>query len=151
MNVTSKKIMSRLCEIIHKEWAGECGAKVSIADDPGHAVDLLTAGQSGGCAVVIFYMSDTQAVSGIPGNTVLDANIRVGIVQKTGLEVRAGNRASPVLDKVDGLRKFLAGHSDMEGLLDPLEYTGMTPIQVSEGRALNGYALNYRARYAFDV
>jgi len=150
MNVSSQKMMALLFDKINKDWATKYGARVSVAEDPGHAVDLLTAGQPGGCAVVIFYMSDTPA-SDVPGNTMLDATIRIGIVQKIGLEVRAGKRASPVLDKVDALRRFLGENAEFDGLANPLEYMGMTPIQVGEGRALNGYALSYRATYAFEI
>ena len=150
MNTTATKILENLAGTITEGWAGQHGAKVSVAEDPGHAVDLLTAGQQSGCAVVVFYMSDTPA-SDIPGNTMLDATIRVGVVQKIGLEVRGGKRASPVMDKIDKLRKFLAGNAEIEGLADPLAYSGMTPVQSVEGRALNGYALSYTATYAYEV
>lgn len=151
MNVKSKSILEGVCGLLKENWAGKHSARVSVADNPGHAINLLTQGL-GGVSAVVFYMSDTPTVSSFPGNTMLDATVRIGVVQKTSLEVRDGSGASPILDVVDDLRKYMAGvASKVEGLADPLEYKGMTPIQMADGRALDGYALSYLARYAFDV
>ena len=151
MNTTVQKVMADLCEKIGTRWASSHGAGVTVAEDPAHAIDLLMAGQSNGCAVVIFYMSDTPTTSEFSGNTMVDATIRVGIVQKNGLALRDGRRAPAVLEKVDAFRRFMARNADVEGLAQPLEYAGMAPVVQAEGRALNGYALSYTARYAFEI
>ena len=126
-------------------------SKVTIAEDPAHALELLAAGRAGGCAIVMFYLSDATDGEDFAADTRIDAVIRIGIVQQPGLKIRDGQAAPTVMNMVDSFRAWIATQS-FEGLLDGgLAYRGMTHIPSGAGNALHGYALTFGALYAYDI
>lgn len=144
-------LIDELARLIESEWAPGAKASVTVAEDPAHALELLSAGRSGGCALVLFYLSDAADGDEFAEDTRLDAQIRIGIVQQPGLKLRDGKSAPPVLEKVDRFRAWMSGQ-EFAGLLDGgLKYKGMTHIPSGSGSALHGYALTYGALYAYDT
>ena len=151
MNMTAFELMDAVARAIETAWAVDNKAGVTVAENPAHALELLTAGRAGGCSVVLFYLSDQRDGDEFEDDTRLDAQIRIGVVQKPGLGIRDGKATPTVLAIVDSLRKWLASQN-FEGLLNgSLEYRGMTHIPAGDGSALHGYALTYGAVYAYET
>lgn len=151
MNATATQILAELADAAAREWAPGCNAAVRIAEDPAHAVELLSAGKSGACAAVFFYVEDAPDGEEFAEDTRLAAQIRVGIVQHPGLRTRDGQAVPGVLARVDSFRAWLAGRS-FGGLLDGVfTYKGMRPIPSGNGSMLNGYALTWQALYAYET
>lgn len=151
MNATATGILGAFAAAA-AEWAKQAGnAEVRIAEDPAHAVDLLAAGKSGCCTAVFFYVSDEPDGDEMAEDVRLAATLRVGLVAHPGLKTRSGQNVPGVLAQVDGFRRWAAGLT-LDGLLDgTLEYKGMQPIPSGNGSMLNGYALTYSARYAYET
>lgn len=151
MNLGAFELMDAVARAIETGWATDNKANVTVAENPAHALDLLTAGRAGGCAVVLFYLSDQRDGDEFEADTRLDGQIRIGVVQKPGLGIMDGKATPPVLKIIDSLRKWLANR-EIEGLLDgTLDYRGMTHIPAGDGSALHGYALTYGAVYAYET
>ena len=149
MNVSAYSLVEGLAGRIKNDWAQSRHATVAIAEDPAHALELLSAGRPGGCAVVIFYLSDGARDD--VNDVELAAQLRVAIVQTPGLTLRDGRSAPPVLRLVDEMRQWL-DCIELEGLLGGgLYYQGMTHIATAAGEALHGYALTYEAIYARQI
>lgn len=151
MAMKSFDLIDAVASRMADEWAHQASARVTVAEDPAHALELLAAGRAGGCAAVAFYLSDEADADEFADDTRLDARIRIGIVQMPGLKLRDGSAAPAVLRVIDGFRAWMS-RQVFEGLLDGgLEYNGMTHIPSGAGSALHGYALTYRAVYAYDT
>lgn len=147
MNMTPSKVLQAFTELITNKWSADHNASVTVAADPAHAIELLSAGQNDGCAVVVFYGGDEPANDEFMEDTLLRPNIRIGVAQKQGLKVRDGRDAISVLDQIASLRKMLR-KENIEGLVEQAVYKGMMPLQYTDGRAMHGYALRYEPLYA---
>lgn len=150
MNMTPTQVLQGFETLIRNNWAGDHNARVTVADDPVHAIELLTAGQSNGCAVVLFYGGDDPADDLFTEDTLLRANIRIGVSQKRGLKQRDSNAVVSLLDQIASLRKMLRTET-IEGLIEDQAYKGMAPLTYPDGSAFNGYALRYTCMFADDV
>lgn len=136
---------------IGQNWSASKRAVIKIAEDPAHALDLLTAGAPGCCLIVLFYVSDTGSGDELFGDVRTDAQIRVAMTQAAGvLRKRDGETPPPVLQLQGELRSWLESRC-YEGVLEGLIYKGMQYIPTADGRALNGYAMTYGALYAHDI
>jgi hypothetical protein len=151
-NTTAYALMQAVAAALRTGWAGPLGATVTVAEDPAHALELLTAGRPDGVALVLFYLSDQLDGDDLDEDTRLAAAIRVAVVQRPGLKRRDGGDAPAVLEVADGLRAWVANAS-FDGLLagGRLKYRGMTHIPTTQGSALHGYALTVEALYAYDI
>lgn len=147
-NTSAFDLVEALAARIRDDWAQSRHATVAVAEDPAHALELLTAGRPGGCAVVIFYLSDGARDEF--NDVELAAQIRVAVVQSPGLTLRDGRAAPPVLRLVDEMRRWMDCVC-LDGLLGGLEYQGMTHIATANGQALHGYALTYEGIYARQI
>lgn len=149
-NTGAWRLADGIARAVERGWARP-GAAVRVAEDPAHALELLVAGRPGGCAAVVFYLSD-DCESGDEGHgNRVAALVRVALVQAPGLRLRGGRAAPRVLELVDDFRRWAAAR-EFDGVLGGrLEYRGMTHIPAAAGSALHGYALTYAARYAFEV
>jgi len=150
MNMTPSQLLSAYEELIRTKWAADNNARVTVADDPAHAIDLLSAGQTNGCAVVLFYGGDEPANDEFLEDTLLRPNIRIGVAQKQGLKIRDGRDSISVLDKIASLRKLIRTE-DITDLVSQAVYKGMVPLQYQDGSAMHGYALRYEPLYADEV
>lgn len=151
MNISATDLLNNLAGSIRNVWASDKRATVTVAADPAHAVELLTAGSANGCAVVIFYLSDLPDADEFDQDTRVAAQIRVAVVQNPGLTLRDGRKAPAVLRLIDDFRKWFAAQT-IEGTLDTtLKYKGMTHIPAAAGNALHGYAMTYEAVYAYET
>jgi CheY-like chemotaxis protein len=151
-NTTAYSIMQALAAALRSGWAAALGATVTVAADPAHALELLTAGRPDGVACVLFYLSDQADGDDMDEDTRVAAAIRVAVIQKPGLKRRDGGDSPAVLEVADGLRNWAASET-LTGLLSGgrLRYRGMTHIPTEQGSALHGYALTFEALYAYDV
>jgi hypothetical protein len=151
-NTTAYAIMQALAAALRSGWAADLGATVTVAADPAHALELLTAGRPDGVACVLFYLSDQADGDDMDEDTRVAAAIRVAVIQKPGLKRRDGGDSPAVLEVADGLRNW-AARETLTGLLSGgrLRYRGMTHIPTEQGSALHGYALTFEALYAYDV
>jgi hypothetical protein len=150
MNMTPTKVLTEFEALLLNKWAGDHGARVTVANDPAHAIELLTAGKTDGCAVVLFYGGDDPADDLFTADTLLRANIRIGVSQKQGLKLRSSDSVVTLLDQIASLRKTMATET-VEGLVDQAVYKGMAPLTYPDGQAFSGYALRYDVLYADDV
>lgn len=151
-NTTAGAILRTFAETIARGYALGRGASVSVAADPASALDLLTAGKPGGAAIVVFYLADTAVGDeGLPEDTLVECQIRVGVVRHRGLASRPVADAPGVIDDVDALRTWLAQQPADGTLTGVWEYAGMTYLQNNAGELLNGYALTYKALYAHEA
>lgn len=145
------ELLEAVAADLNQGWAAGHRAVVKVAEDPAHALDLLTAGAPGYCLVVLFYVSDKGDGDDVFGDVRTDAQIRVGMTQSAGvLRKRDGSTPPPVLRNQGELRKWLESRS-YAGVLEGLIYKGMQYIPTVDGKALNGYALTYGAIYAHDI
>jgi len=150
MNMTPTQVLTAFATLITEKWAADHGARVTVAADPAHAIELLSAGQSNGCAVVIFYGGDDPASDEFMEDTLLRPNIRIGVAQKQGLAIRDGRTLYGVLDQIASLRKLIRSET-IEGLVEQAVYKGMVPLQYQDGSSMHGYALRYEPLYADEV
>jgi hypothetical protein len=152
-NTTAYAIMQALAAALRSGWAADLGATVTVAADPAHALELLTAGRPDGVACVLFYLSDQADGDDMDEDTRVAAAIRVAVIQKPGLKRRDGGDSPAVLEVADGLRNWAANDTTLTNLLSGgrLRYRGMTHIPTEQGSTLHGYALTFEALYAYDV
>jgi hypothetical protein len=150
MNMTPSQVLQAFAELITTKWAADHKARVTVADDPAHAIELLSAGQTNGCAVVLFYGGDEPANDEFMEDTLLRPNIRIGVAQKQGLAIRDGRTVISVLEQISSLRKLIRTE-DITGLVSQAIYKGMVPLQYTDGSAMHGYALRYEPLYADEV
>ena len=147
MNASATMIVEAFAALLDAEFAERRGAKAVVAADPGHAVDLLTAGQMGSLAVVVWYDSDA-ADSEDGWDPRVRATLKAVVYRRQGMA--AGGQGTGTLELADALRKALSGAA-LDGSLDGIRYQGMTTVATAEGRMLNGYALNFGVVYAHEV
>lgn len=152
-NTTAYALMQALAAALRSGWADDLAATVTVAADPAHALELLTAGRPDGVACVLFYLSDQADGDDMDEDTRVSASIRVAVIQKPGLKRRDGGDSPAVLEVADGLRNWAANDTTLTGLLSGgrLRYRGMTHIPTEQGSALHGYALTFEALYAYDI
>jgi hypothetical protein len=150
MNMTPTQVLQAFETLIKDKWAVDHNARVTVANDPAHAIELLTAGQPNGCGVVIFYGGDDPADDLFTEDTLLRANIRIGVSQKQGLKLRTSESVVTLLDQIASLRK-LFGSNTLEDLVDQPVYKGMAPLTYPDSTAFSGYALRYDCMFADDV
>jgi hypothetical protein len=151
MNTNAYDLMQELADRITAGWAADNRASVAIAEDPAHALELLSAGRADGAALVLFYLNDAPDGDDFAEDTRVEAQIRVGIVQAPGLRLRDGKAAPRVLQVIDSFRRWFAGQRFASTLAETLAYRGMTHIPTAAGQALHGYAMTWAAGYAYDV
>jgi len=150
MNMTPSQVLQGFEKLIRDNWAADHNARVTVANDPAHAIELLTAGKTDGCAVVLFYGGDDQADDSFMEDTLLRCNIRIGVSQKQGLKLRDSDSVVTLLDQIASLRKMMRSET-IEGLVEPQVYKGMAPLTYPDGSAFSGYALRYDCLYADEV
>lgn len=150
MNMTPSQVLQAFADLINVKWAADHNARVTVAADPAHAIEMLSAGQANGCAVVLFYGGDEPAGDEVMEDTLLRPNIRIGVAQKQGLKIRDGRMVIDVLDQIASLRKLIR-NEDIEGLVEQAVYKGMVPLQYTDGSAMHGYALRYEPLYADEI
>lgn len=148
-NSTAYDVVTEIARTIKNSFAPDHRASVAVAEDPAHALELLSAGKSGGCAIVIFYLSDNSDDE--VDDVRVAAQIRVAIVQAPGLRLRDGQTAPSVLQVIDDFRKWIKTPDFQTVLGGALSYKGMTHIPSKSGEALHGYAMTYEAEYAYET
>jgi len=146
-NAGPAEILQSFAALVDEAFTAPRGVKPAIAGDPARAVDLLTAGQMGGLAVVVFYEGDTAAGDDHWDPRVL-ATVRAVVLRRQGLG--AGARGAEVLELAGELRRALSG-AGLAGVLGGVAYQGMAPVQTAEGRMLEGYSLKFGVLYADQV
>ena len=151
-NTTSYNLMVTVAEALAQTWAPDRKAKVAVAEDPAHALDLLTSGSgsSGGCSVVLFYLSDAKDGDEFEEDTRLVAQLRIGLVQNPGLVARDNGKVPAVLALTDSLKAWAAATPFAVLGNGFLRYAGMTHIPAAGGSALHGYAMTFEALYAYE-
>jgi hypothetical protein len=149
VNWTAYGLTDGVAQRIESGWAGSHRATVAVAEDPAHAVELLSAGKAGGATVVVFYLSDQADDEA--DDVRVDALIRVAVVQTPGLRQRDGRATPAVLQVVDDLRRWMGDQLFARLLGGRLGYRGMTHIPVASGAAMHGYALTFSAVYAYET
>ena len=151
-NTTPADILQELANAIEKGYAPAHSAQVTIAEDPAHAIELLSAGRPGGMTIVLFYLGDAGAGDeALPEDSLVSGQIRIGCVKHSGLEVRPGKKIPGVLNDAQTLRKFIRKITTKLTLSDGYEYAGMTYLKTEGGQLLHGYALTFTALYADEV
>lgn len=149
MNAAADDILRAFCRLAEGAFAAGRGARVVVAADPGHAVDLLTAGQMGSLAVVAYYEGDAADGEDF-WDTRVRATVRAVLYRRQGLGAGGDAGLAGTLALADELRGALAG-CELEGELGGLRYTGMTPAAAADGRMLNGYVLGFEVVYAHTI
>ena len=151
-NTTPADILEELAQKIEKGYASSHSAKVTIAADPAHAIELLAAGRPGGMSIVVFYLGDSSAGDeSLSVDTLVSGQIRVACVKHPGLDVRPGNRIPGVLTDSHTLRNFIRRISSTQTVTGVYEYAGMTYLKTEGSQMLHGYALTFNALYADEV
>jgi len=151
-NTSAGAIMAELASAIKKTFTPKHPAQVEIAEDPAHAIDLLAAGKSGGMSIVLFYLGDAGAGDDdLPEDVLVEGQIRIGVVKHQGLAVKPTSRVAPVLTEAEALRTFIARLLSKGTVTTGYEYAGMTYLKNNNGELLHGYALTYKALYAYEV
>jgi len=144
MNTQATDILRAFAALVDEAFAVPRGVRAVVAPDPGRAVELLTAGQMGGLAVVVFYEGDTAAGED-HWDPRVQATLRAVIWRRQGMG--AGGRDYEALALAEELRRAVRG-ADIPGALGGPAYMGMQPIQTMEGRLLEGYSLRFSVLYA---
>jgi hypothetical protein len=144
MNASATDIMEAFRALTETEFAARRGAKPVVASNPGHAIDLLSAGQMGSLALVLWY--DSDAPDGEDWwDTRVKAVVKAVVYQRQGLA--ADGQGTAALALAEELRTAISG-AILDGTLDGILYQGMNPVATAEGRLLNGYTLSFGVRYA---
>ena len=151
-NSSASAIIAALAAAIAGGFAPAHQATVAVAGDPAMAIEMLAAGKPGGTAIVIFYGGDTAAGDeGLPEDTLVEAQIRIGVVRRVGLAAKPAAQPTGALAEAEALRTFVASRDGEGTLTGVYEYAGMAPLQTHTGELLHGYALTYKALYAYTV
>jgi hypothetical protein len=151
-NSSACAIMGAMARLLQGEFGAARGASVAVADDPAHAMDLLAAGKPGGLAIVLFYYADSAAGDeALPEDTLVDGQIRLGVVRSRGLAARPDAEPPPALADAEAVRTFLARRIAEGTLPGVYEYAGLATLQNRAGEFLHGYALAYKVLYAYEV
>ena len=150
-NIGAYRLMELLAARLRNSWSAAARVKVIIAESPAAGIELLSNARQ--ATLVLFYVSDSPAGFEIPGlDTAVEASVRFGLAQQAGLSL-AGIKPANVLQLADDLKSFLAGaDAQFASLIGDgwLEYKGMSYIATEAGKLLNGYALTYAPRYAYE-
>lgn len=150
-NTSAVSILDNLARVLSENFAKKHGAQISVAADPAHALDLLGGVRAGAAAIVLFYLGDVPAgEEELAGDTLVEGTIRVAVVQHPGLAAKPAKTAPNALRLAEALRTEITGLS-MSGVLGGFSYAGMTHLENYSGEILHGYALSYKAGYAFDI
>lgn len=151
-NTSAAKIMGALAKAIRDGYARKRGAAVEIAEDPAHAIELLSAGRPGGMAIVLFYLGDAPAGDiDLPEDVLVEGQIRIGVVKHAGLALKPTDKVAPVLGEAEALRTFIAKLLAAGTVTTGYEYGGMSYLKNQTGEILHGYTLTYKALYAYEV
>ena len=151
-NSSACAVMREMARLLAGIYATPRQATVAVAADPAHAMELLAAGRPGGAAVVMFYLSDADAADGdLPEDTRVEGRIRIGVVRHQGLAAQPAVGVPGALEEAEALRTCMARIVADETLTGGYEYAGMTYLQNNKGELLHGYALDYKALYAYTV
>ena len=151
-NSSACAVLDAMARLLRDEFGAARSAGVAVADDPAHAMDLLATGRPGGLSIILFYYADAPAgEDGLPEDTLVDGQIRVGVVRGRGLAARPAAEAPAALADAEAVRSFLARRIAAGTLTGVYEYAGMATLQNRAGEFLNGYTLAYRALYAHEV
>jgi hypothetical protein len=151
-NSSACAILGTIAKLLQKEFGAKRGGSVAVADDPAHAIELLAAGKPGGVAIVLFYYADLPAGDeDLPEDTLVDGQIRIGVVRSRGLAAKPAAEAPPALADAEAVRTYLARQIAAGTLTGVYEYAGMATLQNRAGEFLHGYALAYKALYAYEV
>lgn len=151
INTGSTDILEAIADDLRANWQSAAPAQIIIAEDPAHAMDIMRAVKPGSSSVVLFYTADAPVEQDCPGDVLVDATIRMAVVQHPGLKLASGSAAPTVMQAIDSLRKHVINidYTNLAG--GRLEYRGMSYLATEDGMLIHGYALTYSAIYAFDV
>lgn len=152
MNTAATTLLADLKRRLDDDFALVRNARVAIAADPAHAMELLSAGRPGGVAVVLFYMGDVpSADTDLPLDTAVQGRIRIGVIRHVGLAAKPGREVPTALEDAEVMRMIMAGIVDAGTLTGGYEYGGMTYVSTAAGELLHGYIIDYTALYAYQV
>lgn len=151
-NSSACAILGGMARLLQGEFGAARNGSVAVADDPAHAMELLAAGKPGGVAIVLFYYTDAAAGDeDLSEDTLVDGQIRIGVVRSRGLAAKPAAEAPPALADAEAVRTFLARQIAEGTLPGVYEYAGLATLQNRAGEFLHGYALAYKALYAYEV
>lgn len=152
MNTTAKKVVDGLAAALRARFGRTADVTVHVAPDPARAVELLVGGKPNGFAVVVFYGGDDPDAGGaeVYGDTSVRARLSVGVSAHPGLSAQGSRDAPDVLAFADKVRAAVLA-ADVPDLLGGIDYAGMSYASASDGTLLHGYALEFRATYAFEI
>lgn len=151
INTGATEVLNLIADDLRRNWAAGAQAVVMIAEDPAHAMDIMRSVKPGTTCAILFYTTDSEVEQDCPGDTLVDATIRIALVQHPGLKLADGRKAPTVLQAIDTLRQYLIGIDYNELAGGRLEYRGMSYLATESGALIHGYALTYSAMYAYTV
>ena len=134
-------------------WAKGAGGRLSLAESPKAAWDMLASGIPGnGFAAAMFYEGDRTAAEH-PRDTHCTGMLTVALLRHPGLtpdrmasHIRDGQRPA-LLSLVDGLRAHVAATAFDALPCGVLEYQSSRYLQLQDGALANGYALTWQFEY----
>lgn len=151
INIGAFDVLNLIAADLRRNWSAGARAVVMIAEDPAHAMDIMRSVKPGTTCAILFYTTDSDMDQGCPGDTMVDATIRIAMVQHPGLKLADGRQAPTVLQAIDGLRQHVINGTYNELAGGHLEYRGMSYLATESGALIHGYALTYSAMYAYTV
>lgn len=133
-----------------QSWAATYGGRVTLADDPRQAMDLMSAAT--GFTLAIFWQGDRKSPmqEDFVGNTFCEGDIGIAVFKQPGLKIR-GNDLPALLDLVDQVRKHVTSIA-ITGLLEDFpSYDSMRVLTTESGQMLHGYGLIFKVTYTHDT
>lgn len=150
-NTSATKILDALSKLLTKGFVSKHKATLTVASDPAHALDILSATKQGACSIVLFYTDDTAAgEEDLEGDTFVEGTIRAAVVQYPSMSPNAQTNAPTVLALAEALRTFIT-KAVIDGVLGGMSYSGMAHLSTYAGEILHGYAVSYKVGYAFEI
>ncbi len=146
------ELMQRVAQRL-QEWAQAQGGRLTLAESPRAALDVLLSGQPvSGFSAALFFEGDRSQAEYV-GDTQTEGTLTVALLRHPGLQaekmqshIKGGSRPA-LLTIIDGLRRFVR-ETEFEFLPNGiLEYESARYLQLEEGAMANGYALTYQFTY----
>lgn len=137
-------------------WAQALGGRLTLAESPRAALDVLTAGTPGGFSAAMFFESD-QSQAEHPRDAQCRGQLTVAIMRNPGLTVdrmashiRDGQRPA-LWTIIDSLRAHVAAVEFEQLPSGILEYQSCRYLQLQDGALANGYALTWAFTYFHNL
>ena len=94
-NTSATAILDALSKLLTKGFVGSHKATLTVAADPAHALDILSATKQGACSIVLFYTDDTAAgEEDLEGDTFVECTIRAAVVQYPSMSPNAQKKCT---------------------------------------------------------